>query len=69
VTSKLKRKQKQKPSANCLWRKKFSINDLIKIAQSSKDPIKATCIEAIEFATKSKPEIASSAALNLFAGP
>jgi HEAT repeat protein len=39
------------------------VNDLIDFARTSKDPIKATCIEAIEFATKIKPEIGSSTCL------
>ena len=33
------------------------MDELIDFAKNAKDPIKATCIEAIEFATKSKPEI------------
>ena len=40
------------------------LNNLIDFALTSKDPVKATCIEAIEFATKSKPEIASINCLN-----
>lgn len=37
--------------------------ELIEFAETCKDPAKATCIEAIEFATKTKPEIASLACL------
>jgi len=40
------------------------VNDLIAFAQTSKDPIKATCIEALEFATKTNPDIASSSWLD-----
>lgn len=40
------------------------VNELIEFAKTSKDPIKATCIEALEFATKTKPEISSIAWLN-----
>ena len=32
--------------------------DLIQFASQGKDPVKATCIEAVEFATKQKPAIA-----------
>jgi hypothetical protein len=39
------------------------LNLLIDFAKKAKDPAKATCIEALEFATKSKPAIASSACL------
>ena len=35
------------------------VNELIDFARTSKDPIKATCIEAIEFATNNNPGIAS----------
>jgi hypothetical protein len=37
--------------------------ELIEFAKTSKDPVKATCIEAFEFATKSKPEIADISCL------
>jgi len=35
------------------------INDLIDFSKNSRDTVKATCIEAIEFASKINPEIAS----------
>jgi hypothetical protein len=35
------------------------VNELIDFAKTSKDPVKAGCIEAIEFATKIDPGIAS----------
>jgi HEAT repeat protein len=37
--------------------------ELIEFAKTSKDPVKATCIEAFEFATKRKPEIADISCL------
>ncbi len=55
----IKAKAKTETISKMLAEKNININELMKIAQSSKDPIKAICIEAIEFATKSKPEIAS----------
>ena len=39
------------------------ISELLDFAKSAKDPIKATCIEAIEFATKANPGIAASECL------
>ena len=40
------------------------VNELIEFAKKSKEPVKATCIEAIEFVTKSQPEIASAICLD-----
>lgn len=55
----IKAKAKTETISKMLAEKNININELMKIAQSSKDPKKSICIEAIEFATKSKPEIAS----------
>ncbi|OJW68897.1 MAG: hypothetical protein BGO68_03885 [Candidatus Amoebophilus sp. 36-38] len=41
----------------------LSIASLISHAQNGKDPVKALCIEAIEFATKQNPSIATEAVL------
>lgn len=35
------------------------VNDVIDLAKASKDPIKATCIEGMEFATKVDPNIST----------
>jgi hypothetical protein len=35
------------------------VNELITFAKASKDPIKATCIESLEYASKLKPELAN----------
>lgn len=35
------------------------LSNIIEFAKVAKDPVKATCIEAIEFATKAKPAIAT----------
>jgi HEAT repeat protein len=43
--------------------KSVSVERLIGVAQSCKDTDKATCIEALEFATRSKPAIGTSACL------
>ncbi|MBI2459396.1 MAG: hypothetical protein HYV53_02480 [Parcubacteria group bacterium] len=60
---KVKSKEKIETISKMLLDKKISLNELIRFAKISKDPVKATCIEAIEFATKNKPKIASSACL------
>jgi HEAT repeat protein len=59
----LKAKAKVEAIARLLLANTISIKDMVKIAKASKDPEKATCIEAVEFATKSNPAIASSACL------
>ncbi len=59
----IKAKAKTEIISTMLLNKKIGIDELIKIAGISKDPVKATCIEAIEFATKSSPGIASYACL------
>ena len=55
----IKTKLKVEVISNLLLNEKASLPDLIKIARVSKDSAKGTCIEAIEFATRAKPEIAS----------
>lgn len=53
-------KPKEKTATISKWLLDGTLNakDLIETASKSKDPIKATCIEAIEFATRQKPAIA-----------
>lgn len=55
-----KPKEKTESISKLLLGEKIGIDELIKFAQTSKDPVKATCIEAIEFATKANPKISSS---------
>lgn len=52
-------KSKVKTEILCTWllAKKIDPNDLISFAETAKDPLKATCIEAFEFATKKRPTI------------
>ena len=42
----------------------ISIEELILFAGNAKDPVKATCIECLEFATKTNPGIITSDALS-----
>jgi HEAT repeat protein len=37
----------------------ISVKELLEFAEGSKDPVKATCIEGLEFATKQHPAIAN----------
>ncbi len=54
-----KPKEKTETLSKWLIANPKKINHLIEFAVSSKDPFKATCIEAIEFATKTNPKIAT----------
>jgi hypothetical protein len=51
-----------------LLSKKVSMTQLIEFASNAKDPVKATCIEALEFATKGKPDFADKACLKFVIG-
>ena len=55
----LKVKSKVEILCKMLLDERVSPVDLMKAARASKDSDKGTCIEAIEFATKAKPELAS----------
>ncbi|HUR97343.1 MAG TPA: HEAT repeat domain-containing protein [Pyrinomonadaceae bacterium] len=59
----LKTKAKVETLGKMLLNEKLTLEDLIKAARGAKDSDKGTCIEAIEFATKSRPELASVACL------
>lgn len=58
-------KPKEKTESLSTWilNNPKKLSDLIAFAGTSKDPIKATCIEAMEFATKTTPGIASPTCL------
>jgi hypothetical protein len=55
----LKAKSKVEAISKMLLDEKVTLADVIKTAKASKDSDKGTCIEAIQFATKAKPELAS----------
>lgn len=59
-------KPKEKTEKLCEWLldDSLSIEELLVFAEKLKDPIKATCIEAIEYATKENPKIADEVLLN-----
>ena len=59
----LKAKQKVEQATEWLLAKKISVNELTEFAGNSKDPVKASCIESLEFATRSNPKIANESCL------
>lgn len=59
----LKGKAKTETLSELILNAKISVNELIGFAKTAKDPVKATCIEALEFATKSNPEAINEAGL------
>jgi hypothetical protein len=60
----LKAKAKTEAISQLLLNNKLPISELIAIAQTAKDPDKATCIEAMEFATKVQPALSTLACLD-----
>ncbi len=59
----LKPKVKIETLSKWILDKKISLDDLIHFAKMEKDTHKATCIEAIEYATKQNPSIANEKCL------
>ena len=53
----LKPKVKTETLSGWLLDGKLNVEDLVAFAKTAKDPAKATCIEALEFATVQKPAI------------
>lgn len=60
----LKAKPKVEAISKMLLDKKVTVGELMKVAKASKDKEKGTCIESLEFATRTKPDIASSSLLD-----
>ncbi|HXP49371.1 MAG TPA: HEAT repeat domain-containing protein [Bacteroidia bacterium] len=63
----LKPKEKTETLNKWVTDKKISVGELIAFAQTAKDSPKATCIEALEFATKQNPAIADEKCLQFVA--
>jgi HEAT repeat protein len=57
-------KEKTETISKWLLNGSMPVDELIAFAEKSKDPEKATCIEAIEYATKQNPEIADESVLS-----
>ena len=53
----LKPKEKTDQLAALIQNNELSVADLLTFAHTQKDPVKATCVEAIEFATQQNPAI------------
>jgi len=64
----IKPKDKTLSLAKLLEEKKVSAHELISFAKNSKDPVKASCIEALEFVTKTRPEFADLECLKFLSG-
>lgn len=60
----IKPKEKTETISKWILDKSLPIDELIAFAEKSKDPAKATCIEAIEYATKQNPKIADESVLS-----
>ena len=59
----IKPKEKTEIISKWILDTSLPIDELLNFAEKSKDPTKATCIEAIEFATKINPKIANETVL------
>ncbi len=57
----LKNKVKTKKLSQWLLEHRIAVADLVNVAAASKDAAKATCIEALEFATQQQPAVADLA--------
>ena len=64
----LKPKEKTQTIADWVLNGELPVDELLQFAEKAKDSLKATCIEAIEYATKEKPEIAGEMALKFVVG-
>ncbi|HYG49905.1 MAG TPA: hypothetical protein VD905_03335 [Flavobacteriales bacterium] len=60
----LKSKEKTKTLGEWLVSKKIKVDDLIAFAKTAKDSPKATCIEALELATRKNPKLANAAVVD-----
>lgn len=56
----IKPKEKTETLSNWLLEGKLTSDQLTSFAESAKDPAKATCIEALEFATRQQPTLCNA---------
>lgn len=59
----LKPKEKTELLSKLVADNTITVDELIAFAKTAKDPVKATCIESLEFATQTRPGILSKDAL------
>lgn len=64
----IKPKDKTETISNWISEGSLPVDELISFAEKQKDPAKATCIEALEYATKQKPALADEACLTFVTG-
>ena len=57
-------KEKTQIISDWILKNELPIDELLSVAENSKDPVKATCIEAIEYSTKENPNIAEEMVLD-----
>jgi HEAT repeat protein len=60
----IKTKGKVQVLSKAILEGKITIEDLIKVASKAKDADKGTCVETLEFATRTKPEISNQKCLS-----
>jgi len=60
----IKPKEKTEALSHLVADGSVSIADLISFAEKAKDPVKATCIESLEFATRQSPALGTVAVLD-----
>ncbi|MFD2170512.1 hypothetical protein [Tumebacillus lipolyticus] len=56
----IKPKEKTEALAATILDGELAVLDVIQFANTAKEPLKATCMEAFEYATSNKPEVANS---------
>jgi len=59
-----KPKEKIEALSQQLLNNGITVDEIVSFARTSKDAVKGSCIESIEFATKQKPELLTKTALN-----
>lgn len=57
----LKPKEKTETLSAWLLNGELNTDDIVHFAANAKDPVKATCIEALEFASKQNPAMVNAA--------
>lgn len=60
----IKGKQQTELISTAILENRIKVHDLLSVAKSAKDPAKATCIEALEYASKIRPAVADEAVLD-----
>ena len=67
VDNKIKPKEKTEILAGMILERHITIDELVGFAKTAKEPVRATCMEALEHATLQMPSILNEAAFNFAA--